>query len=63
MSINKVKLYSGYYGGFILVPLFFILVICKGLFDTFFKALKETSLMLEEAKREFERRKTFTDNQ
>lgn len=63
MSINKAKLYTGYYGSFILVPMFFFLVICKGIFDTFFKALKETSWMLEESKREFERRKNFTDNQ
>lgn len=63
MSINKAKLYIYYYGSFVLNPLFFTLVFLKGIFDSFFDALKETSELQKESKREFERRKTFTDNQ
>lgn len=63
MSINKVKLYTYYYGSFILIPLFFLLCFVKGIFDAFFDSLSETIGVWKEHTREFERRKTFTDNQ
>lgn len=63
MSINKVKLYVYYYGNFSLIPVFFLLCFVKGMFDAFFDSMSETIGAWTENKREFERRKNFTDNQ
>ncbi len=63
MSINKAKLYTGYYSGYLLVPLYFTLSFIKCTFDAFFKALKQTVSMCREAERVFEVKKMYGDNQ
>jgi len=63
MSINKAKLYIGYYFSYILVPLYFVIMFTKEIFEGFFKTLKETTGMIKEAHRVFNHKKQYSDNQ